>query len=133
MDPVSMILAFALKNPQATANTLNEVDRPGQVDATQLNSSLIDFARQTLKCYHKTARFVDADAVGGPWQNQAKYGAKASVLLSIKFQGGFTGTPYEMVVAAMVKEGAYRTAVLRDSAIIPYNDKCALEEWVQAN
>jgi len=132
MDPVSMILAFALKNPQAAANTLNEVDRPGQVDASQLNSSLIDFSRQTLKCYHKTARFVDADAVGGPWLYQAKYGAKASVILSIKFQGGFTRAPYEMVVAAMVKEGAYRTAVLTDTAAIAYNDKCELQEWVQA-
>jgi len=128
-----MILAFALKNPQVAVSTLNDMDRPGQVDAVQLNSSLIDFARQTLKCYHKTARFVDADAIGGPWQYQAKYGAKASALLSIKFQGGFTGLPYEMVVAAMAKDGAYRTVVLRDSAAIAFNDKCALEEWVQHN
>lgn len=126
-----MILAFALKNPQAAANTLAEVDRPGQVDTAQLNSSLIDFARQTLKCYHKTARFVDADAVGGPWPNQAKYGAKGSVILSIKFQGGFTRSSYEMVVAAMAKDGAYRTAVLSDTAAIAYNDKCELQEWVK--
>ena len=132
MDPATMIIAFALKNPQAVADTINEVDRPGEVDAAQLSSSLIDFARQTLKCYHRTARFVDADAIGGPWQQQAKYGAEASVLLSIKFQGGFTGSPYEMIVAAMAKKGAYRTAVLRDSAVIAYNDKCELEQWVQA-
>lgn len=131
MDPISMIISLALKNPQAAANTLNELERPGQVDAAQLNSSLIDFARQTLKCYHKTARFIDADMIGGPWQYQSKYGANASVLLSIKFQGGFTGSPYEMVVAAMAKDSAYRTAVLRDSAVIAYNDKCELQEWVQ--
>lgn len=128
-----MILAFALKNPQVAVSTLNDMDRPGQVDAGLLSSSLIDFARQTLRCYHKTARFVDAVEIGGPWQYQAKYGAKASVLLSIKFQGGFTGSPYEMVVAAMAKDGAYRTVVLRDSAAIAFNDKCALEEWVQHN
>lgn len=130
MDPVSLILAFALKNPQVTGSALAEANRPGTVDAAQLNSSLIDFARQTLKCYHKTARFVDADVLGSPWQNQYKYGAQNSVVMRINFQGGFTGGPYEMVVAAMAKEGAFRTAVLRDNAMIAYNANCALEEWV---
>lgn len=130
MDPVSLILAFALKNPQVTEQAIAEANRPGAVDAAQLNSSLIDFARQTLKCYHKTARFVDADVLGSPWQSQYKYGAQNSVVMRIKFQGGFTGSPYEMVVAAMAKEGAFRTAVLRDNAMIAYNANCALEEWV---
>jgi hypothetical protein len=130
MDPASLILAYALKNPQFTGQALAEATRPGTVDSAQLNSSLIDFARQTLKCYHKTARFVDADVLGSPWGQQYKYGAQSSVVMRITFQGGFTGSPYEMVVAAMAKEGAFRTAVLRDNAMVAYNANCALEEWV---
>lgn len=132
MDPVSLILAFALKNPQTTGQALAEANRPGVVDRAQLNSSLIDFARQTLKCYHKSARFVDANVLGSPWVNQHKYGAQGSVVMRINFQGAFTGTTYEMVVAAMAKEGAFRTAVLRDNAMVPYSAKCELEEWVAA-
>ena|SRR6218665_226007 len=130
MDPISIILALALKNPQATGQALSEANRPGEVDAAQLNSSLIDFSRQTLHCYHKTAQFIDADVVGSPWQNQYKYGAQSSVVIRITFRGAFTGDPYQMVVAAMAKEGAFRTAVLQDTAMIAYNKNCALEQWV---
>jgi hypothetical protein len=102
------------------------------VDTAQLNSSLIDFARQTLHCYHRSARFVDADVLGSPWQSQYKYGAQNSVVIRISFQGSFTGSTYEMIVAAMTKEGAFRTAVLRDNAMVAYNAKCQLEEWMVA-
>ena len=130
MDPLSLILAYALKNPQATGQALAEANQPGVVDTAQMNASLIDFSRQTLRCYHKTARFVDADVLGSPWQNQYKYGAQSSVVIRISFQGGFTGEPYQMVVAAMGKERAFRTAVLQDTALVPYNKNCSLEEWV---
>ena len=133
MDPASLILSFVLQNPQVAGQALSEANRPGTVDATQLNLSLIDFARQTLRCYHKTARFVDADVLGSPWQNQYKYGAQGSVVIRIKFQGAFTGDPYQMVVAAMAKEGAFRTAVLQDTAIVAFNKNCVLEEWVATN
>lgn len=130
MDPVSMILAFALKNPQATTQSLSEMNRPGEVNVLQLQSSMIDFARQTLKCYHKTARFIDADVLGTPWKYHYKYGATNSVVMKVTFQGALTGGAYEMVVAAMSKEGAFRTAILQDTAMIPSNKNCAMEEWV---
>jgi hypothetical protein len=130
MDPLSLILAYALKNPQVTGQALTEANRPGVVDAAQLNSSLIDFARQTLKCYHKTARFVDADVLGSPWQYQYKYGAQSSMVMRISYQGAITASRYQMVVAAMGKEGAFRTAVLQDNAMVAHNANCALEEWV---
>lgn len=132
MDPISLILAFALKNPQATGQALSEANRPGTVDTAQLNSSLIDFSRQTLRCYHKTAQFLDADVIGSNWQSQYKYGAQNSVVIRITFRGAFTGDSYQMVVAAMAKEGAFRTAVLQDTALIAYNSNCVLEEWVAA-
>lgn len=130
MDPISMILAFALKNPQATTQGLIEINRPGTVDVSQLQSSMIDFARQTLKCYHKTARFIDADVLGAPWKYHYKYGANNSVVMKITFQGAFTSNPYEMVIAAMSKEGAFRTAIIQDTAMITSNKNCAMEEWI---
>jgi hypothetical protein len=40
--------------------------------------------------------------------------------------------PYEMVVAVMAKDNKVRTAVLADTATIPYNKKCQLEDWTGA-
>ncbi|MDQ1835232.1 hypothetical protein [Massilia scottii] len=131
MDPVSMILAFALKNPQATADLTNEYREPGHIDAQQLRSSVADFAMQTLACYHKSARFRGVDILGAPWRQHVKYGANGSVVLRINFTG-VSGTPYQMIVAAMAKDQAYRTFVIQENAVIPYNKNCALEYWTES-
>lgn len=128
MDPVSMIFAIAMKNPQATADLAKDYAQPGQVDVQQLKSSVADFAMQTLTCYHKTARFRGVQILGSPWRQQSMYGAQSSVVIRIHFTG-VSGTPYQMIVAAMAKENAFRTFVLEENALVPYNKHCELENW----
>lgn len=130
MDPVSLILAFAMKNPQATANALEKYSGPGQVDVAQLHSSAADFAMQALNCYHKSARFRGVDILGAPWREQNKYGASGSVVMRINF-AGMSGASYQMIVAAMAKDQSYRTFVINETSIVPYNKKCSLEYWTE--
>jgi hypothetical protein len=128
MDPVSMILALAMKNPQATANTIDKYSGPGQVEVSKLHASAADFAMQALNCYHKSARFRGVDILGAPWREQNKYGASGSVVMRITF-AGMSGASYQMIVAAMAKDQSYRTFVINESSIVPYNKKCSLEYW----
>lgn len=131
MDPVSMILAFALKNPQATTAAIDNYNTPGQVDVGKLNESVADFAMQTLSCYHRSARFRGVDILGTPWRDQYKYGADGSVVIRINFMG-ISGAGYQMDIAAMAKGKNYRTFVLGENTAIPYNKKCSLEYWTAA-
>lgn len=131
MDPVSMIFAFALKNPQATSSAIENYNTPGQVQTARLQQSVADFAMQTVNCYHKSARFRGVEVLGSPWREQYKFGAEQSVVLRISLSG-MTGTPYQMVVAAMAKERSYRAFVLNENTLVPYNKNCALESWTAA-
>jgi hypothetical protein len=131
MDPISLILAFALKNPQATAELVDGYGRPGNVSSQTLQSSVADFAMQALNCYHKSARFRGVSILGSPWRQQGMYGAQGSVVMRIHFSG-VTGTAYQMVVAAMAKDQAYRTFVIQENALVPYNKNCSLENWTEA-
>jgi hypothetical protein len=126
-----MILALALKNPQATAEAVKQYNEPGQVDVQQLRSSLADFAMQTLSCYHKSARFRGVSVLGAPWRQQSMYGATGSVVMRISFMG-YSGTQYQMVVAAMAKDQAYRTFVIQENSLVPYSRHCLLENWTEA-
>jgi hypothetical protein len=131
MDPISLIFAFALKNPQATAELVDGYSRPGNVSSQNLQSSVADFAMQALNCYHKSARFRGVSILGSPWRQQGMYGAQGSVVMRIHFSG-VTGTAYQMVVAAMAKDQAYRTFVIQENALVPYNKNCSLENWTEA-
>lgn len=128
MDPVSMILALAMKNPQAVANMASTYRDPGRVDAGLLSQSAADFAMQTLTCYHPTARFRGVEILGSPWRGQAQYGAAGSVVMRIAFEGRSRAS-YQMTVAAMAKEQSYRTFVINETSLVPYNKKCGLELW----
>lgn len=131
MDPVSMILAFALKNPNATASAVTNYRTPGQVEAAKLSESMADFAMQTLTCYHKTARFRGVQLLDAPWQDQYKFGAENSIVMRIELSG-MSGSSYQMVVAAMAKGGSYRTFVIGENTVIPYNKNCQLEHWTSS-
>lgn len=131
--PLPLFLALALQNPALTADTLNKSMAPGQVDATQLQSSVADFAMQVVNCYHHTARFRGVDILGAPWREQAKFGATASVVLRVHLAGMSGVTKYEMIIAAMAKEDQYRSFVIDDSTITPYNKNCELEHWTSAS
>lgn len=130
MDPVSLILSFALQHQQATATIAENYGKAGQVDASRLHSSVADFAIQTLSCYHRTAKFRDVEILGAPWPNQYKFGAKGSLVMRISFVG-LSQLPYQMTVAAMVKDQSYRTFVLSETSLVPYNRKCSLEYWTE--
>lgn len=132
MDIASMILAFAMQNPQSTSRLLDAYVTPGQINAEQLNGSLADFAQEALTCYHPSARFRGVEVVATPWEEQDKYGAEGSVVMRIRLVG-FSGTPYEMLVAAMVKGASYRTFVVDENTLVRYNKKCQLERWTSVS
>lgn len=131
MDPVSLIFAFAMKNPQVTASAVENYNTPGQVEVVKLQQSVADFAMQTLSCYHKSARFRGVDVLGAPWRDQYKFGADNSVVLRI-YLSGLSGAGYQMTVAAMAKGNSYRTFVLGENTLVPYNKHCSLEYWTTA-
>ena len=132
MDPVSLALTFFLNNPSMAAAAVNKATAPGTVDVSRMQESLVDLSRGVLKCYHPTARFNSVDAVGSPWPRQSQYGAEKSLVIRIRYAGLGAINRYEMVVAMMGKPDKVRAAVISDSAVIPHNKKCALEEWTGA-
>lgn len=132
MDPVSMILSFALNNPQVATNAIDKYNTPGQVDASKLQVSAADFAMQALSCYHKSARFRGVEIVAAPWREQSKFGATGSVVMRISFTD-LSGIPYQMIVAAMAKEQSYRTFVIQETSMVRYNKNCSLENWTASS
>jgi hypothetical protein len=131
MDPVSLALTLLLKNPGVATSAIDKATAPAAVDVSKMQGSFADLSRGVLQCYHKTGRFINADYVGSPWKRQAQYAADNSMVVRIRYTGVST-MPYEMVVAVMAKDNKVRTAVLADTATIPYNKKCQLEDWTGA-
>lgn len=132
MDPITLLVSALAKNPDLAANVAKNLTTPGAVDVARMQTSLVDLSKGILSCYHKTAKFRQTDVVKTPWERQNQYGAERSAVLKISFTG-MTGTPYEMLVAVMAKENSVRSAVIAESTIVPYNKRCALEEWVTSN
>lgn len=131
MEPVSLALSILLKNPSIAKSALDKTTAPAIVDVSKMQGSFADMSRGVLQCYHKTARFINADVLGSPWKRQDQYAAQNSMVVKIRYAGVSTAT-YEMVVAVMAKDDKVRTAVLADSATVPYSKKCQLEEWTGA-
>jgi hypothetical protein len=129
MEPISMLMAYALQNPNAAATVVQKATAPGQVDVQKMTESVADFAIQTLKCYHKTARFQKVDIIGTNWNRQSQYGASGSVGLRIQYQG-ISGAAYSMEAIMLVKPEQFRTVIASDTALVPYSKQCALENWV---
>ncbi len=123
-----LALDYLLKQPPADPPGGKKTAKPAVVDVAKMQSSLADLASEVLRCYHKTAHFRTVDKVQQPWERQSQYAAENSAVVRIRFSG-VSGAAYEMAVAVMVKEGKVRTAVVADNAKIPYNKKCALENW----
>lgn len=133
MEPITLALSLLLKSPMASsaADMAHRAAAPGMVDVAKMQTSVADLARGILTCYHKTARFHATDVADGAWNRQDQYGAENSAVMRIQYSG-LTGGRYQMVVAVMAKQNQVRTAVLTDTATVPYNKKCALEEWTGA-
>jgi hypothetical protein len=128
MDPVSIALALLMKHPAEAAAAVQKATAPASVDVGQMRESFADLSTGILKCYHKTAHYQFSDVVQQPWSRQSQYAAENSAIIRIKYTGIST-TPYEMIVAVMVRNDQVRTAVLADTAIVPFNKKCQLEQW----
>lgn len=128
MDPITLLVTALAKNPDMAVSVANSLTKPGTVDVAQMQTSLVDLSKGILTCYHKTAKFRQTDVVKTPWERQGQYGAERSAVIKISFTG-FSGTPYEMLVAVMAKENSVRTAVIAESTVVPYNKRCVLEEW----
>lgn len=128
MDPITLALTFLLKNPSFAASAVQSTSGPGKIDVAKMQGNLVDLSKGILTCYHKSAKFHQTDIVKNPWERQGQYGAENSMVVKISYSG-MTMTPYYMFVAVMAKGNSVRTAIIQDSAIIPYNKKCALEDW----
>ena len=129
MDPVSLLFAALVKNPQLASSVAENALKPGAVDVAQMQGSLVDLSKGILTCYHKTARFRQTDVVATPWERAEQYGAEKSAILRITFQG-MTLSNYQMIVVVMAKGTSVRSAVLQENTLIPYNKSCVLESWV---
>ena len=116
------------KNPDMAASAADAALKPGSVDIAKMQGSLVDTAKGILTCYHRTGKFRQVDILGTPWNRAEQYGAERSAVVRIQFQG-MTTTPYQMIVAVMIKGNAVRSAVIQENTIIPYNKRCQLEDW----
>jgi hypothetical protein len=132
MDPISIIFAFAMKNPEMAASIAKSTTKPAVVDASKLQMSFADMSKEILKCYHKSARYDVADVVQAPWSRQSQYAAEKSAVVKISFSG-MSGSRYEMYVAVMKQGEKFRTAVIQENTVIPYSKKCSFEEWTEAS
>ncbi|MGB4118206.1 MAG: hypothetical protein WBK51_16820 [Polaromonas sp.] len=130
MDPVALALTFFLQNPSLAMSATERAMAPGTIDVARMQGSLVDLSRGVLHCYHRTARYSGVEYLGEPFIRQTQYGAEKSMVLRIRFAGMDSLNHDEMVVAVMGREDKVRAAVLAENALIPYNKRCALEEWV---
>lgn len=128
MDPVSLLFMALVKNPELAASAAQGAMKPGTVDVAKMQGSLADMSKGILTCYHKSAKFRQTDVVATPWDRAWQYGAERSAVVRIQFQGVST-TPYQMVVAVMIKGNSVRSAVVSENTMIPYSKKCELEDW----
>jgi len=129
MDLVSLAFSFILQHPNVAAAGAKEIAKPGTVNVAQMQSSFADLSKGILNCYHRTARYQAADVVQKPWERQGQYGADNSAVIHIRYSG-ITGAQYQMLVAVLSKDGRFiRSAVLQDTAVVPYSKKCGLENW----
>jgi hypothetical protein len=128
MDPITIALALLMKNPSIAASALDKVTAPVTVDVGRMRESFAYLSSGILTCYHKTAHFQVADVVQQPWPRQSQYVADNSAFIRIQYEG-ISATPYQMVIAVLVRKDQVRTAVLSDTAIVPFDKKCQLEQW----
>lgn len=131
MDPITIAISILMKNPNIAASAVQSATAPGIVDIAKMQGSMADLSKGILTCYHKSANFHQFDVIKAPWERQSQYSAENSAVVRISYTG-LTSTQYQMHVAVMAKGTSVRTAVLADTALIPYSKKCRLEEWASA-
>lgn len=133
-DPLSLVvfqMLMGLTEAHATGSLPHQTAH--KVDTKNITRSLGDTAENILRCYHPTGRYQDVSVVQVPWSGAQKFNATRSVLIRIIWRGGYVGLPYETLVGVMSRDGALKTIVASDSAIMPPNPKCELGNWVAVN
>lgn len=128
MDALVLAFKFLLDNPDMAAEGARVLMAPGQVTVQQMGQSFADLSRGILRCYHKTATYHEAQVLAKPWRGQSQYSADGSAVIGIQYSG-MTGSAYRMAVAFMWQGQKIRTHVLMDTATVPWNRGCQLENW----
>jgi len=131
MNAVAMFLQLVLPAADVTGGLVDryQASQQVQVQSAEMRSSMVDFAMETVRCYHPSSRFRGVDFLGKGWAHQEKYGATSSAVIRIHFTG-LTSTPYQMTVVALANGTRLRTFVLSENSLISYNKNCQLERWV---
>jgi hypothetical protein len=130
LDPVT--LTFAITMLASPAQPVAAAPKKPTVKASvvQQDPQFGNFALAVLKCYHGTARYLNAAIEQRPWKDQAKSDAKGSALITIDYLG-LSAATYTMTVAVLAKPGAVKAVITADSAKVPAYDQCQLANWVE--
>lgn len=123
---VALLLCFLMQHPNIAEHAAQSVASQRKVDTAVMQFSFADTAKEILSYYHRTVRFVVADAIQKRWDRQDQYGASQSASMRISYKG-LSSAPFQMTVAILNRDQAVLTAVLEDTATVPYNKKCQLE------
>lgn len=127
-DPLTILaLKFLLDQvhvaQQAQAPSVQQENVINLRDAGEVGEAI-------LKCYHPTGRFHSVDVIETPWSRGPQYRARSSTLLRIDYSGGFTRRPYVIVVALVERDDQLKAIIQQDSAVVPANPRCSLDQWV---
>lgn len=93
--------------------------------------NLADASAAVLKCFHHTATYRKATIIQRPWPRQTEFGARASAVVRIEYQG-IAGNPYYLDAAIMMRPGAVRTYLVSNgNNRIPAKGMCELSaQWI---
>jgi len=131
LDPVTLTFAVTmLASPPQPAAPPAKKPATVKTVAVQQNPQFGKFALAVLKCYHGTARYLNATIEQRPWTEAAKYDAKGSALISIDYLG-LSAATYTMTVGVLAKPGAVKAVITQDSAKVPAYDQCELANWFE--
>lgn len=96
--------------------------------------SIADVGVMLLKCYHPTGVFQTVQVIDYPWHaQQRQWNASDSVLLDIRWHGGFVGNQYRTVIGLVQRQGQIRAVIQGDNAAVPASNACVLNNWIQVS
>jgi hypothetical protein len=133
LDPVTLAFAATmLASPPQPATPPPKKAAAVKTATVQKDPAFGKFALAVLKCYHGTARYLNATIEQRPWVDATKYDGKGSALITIDYLG-ISGATYAMTVGVLAKPGAIKTVIATDNAKIPAYDQCELANWYVVN
>jgi hypothetical protein len=131
LDPVTLAFAATmLASPPQPVTPPAKKPAAIKTSVVQQDPQFGKFALAVLKCYHGTARYLNATIEQRPWTEATKYDAKGSALINIDYLG-LSATTYRMTVGVLAKPGAVKAVIMQDSAKVPAYDQCELANWFE--